>query len=300
MRSFQLFAKSKFTRESCSCRLFGLPKALCSSKLPTSRDVILSFNEQRRLIGKQSQKGNFDPPFAEIAVAVATQINQLYDQALIPCVSDERVLQMIQTLHDNYIIIKKYNLNLKSKISPGLQKKVDKFKSDSLKLFDISKCKCKTFDSCTCPKDKKVPLSVQAFLKDQRSERKCFIRSAFENETDSPLKNSQHSNYSEQSKQSETSQSSNSQDHYTASPASVKHSKIKFNKTSLIAQRYGVSARATAALASAALEDAGIISTTQKSEIADKNKIRRSIKKSYKYLEQNFTSNIVPVKAVFF
>ena len=85
--------------------------------------MIFIFNEDRSLIGKQFQKGNFDFPFSEIALAVATQIKQWYVPALIPCVSDERVLQMIKILHDNIVIIKKYNLNLNSKISPGLQKK---------------------------------------------------------------------------------------------------------------------------------------------------------------------------------
>ena len=92
-------SSSKFTVESCTCPLFGRPKQFRPRLLPTCKDVILYCIEKRRIFGRISN-GNREPKFSEIADSVATEILEFYKKCFIPHVSFERVLQLINKLHN--------------------------------------------------------------------------------------------------------------------------------------------------------------------------------------------------------
>ena len=55
-----------------------------------------------------------------------------------------------------------------------IQLKLESFKEEASKLFDIAACKCE-FQTCKREKSKKVPQREQAFLADQRGKRVMAI-----------------------------------------------------------------------------------------------------------------------------
>ena len=56
-------------------------------------------------------------------------------------------------------------------------------------LFDISACKCTNLESCSCDKNRKVPMKERNFLKDQRNDRSLFIGMLDQEETARLTKN---------------------------------------------------------------------------------------------------------------
>jgi hypothetical protein len=64
--------------------------------------------------------------------------------------------------------------------------------------------------------------------------------------------------------------------------------------------RYGVGLRATAAVATAALIDAGLISQEDPQLVIDKNKVRRAQGKAIKTLSANFDVECTSIECIFF
>ncbi|CAH1113874.1 unnamed protein product [Psylliodes chrysocephalus] len=56
------------------------------------------------------------------------------------------------------------------------------------KLFDVFSCKCEPISSCSCEKSRKVPPKEQAFLEDQRTNRKMALGPVDVKETERILK----------------------------------------------------------------------------------------------------------------
>lgn len=56
------------------------------------------------------------------------------------------------------------------------KERIEHFKRDARKLFDMAECKYSTFYTCTCPKEKKVPTEERNFLDDERKDRRLAIR----------------------------------------------------------------------------------------------------------------------------
>lgn len=292
---------SKFTLEKCICPLFGRPSNFRSTVLPTNKAIILCCNEERHSLGKSSRI-NKEPKFKVISENVAQKVIALYVNASIPHVSFNRVVQKINTLHEEYIKIKSYLNNLKKKESPALRQKIDDFKSKCEQLFDISSCKCKNFEDCDCSVNERVPSFAQKFLIDQRGERKSFLRrNIFEAQlsectvTLSPV--------AVQDEFSENTSCSSQHSQYTPefnlkTEKIFTQTRVSLPKTAEVSQRYGVSDRATAAIASAVLLDHGIITCDNNVNVLDRNKIRRSKRK----LNQSLIEEPIetPLKAVYF
>lgn len=81
---------------------------------------------------------------------------------------------MIRSYNEKYKSIQKY-FGVKKLTTSTLEAKLITFQNDTDKLFDISSCKCASFDKCSCPNTKKVPEIERSFLLDQRTLRKMFI-----------------------------------------------------------------------------------------------------------------------------
>ena len=296
---------SKFTIKDSWCPLFGKPRELRLTILPTYKDIILCCNEERRKIGRLSNNGKQEPKFSDIAEKVSVQVIGLYEKVFIPHVTNTRVLQLINSLHEDYRRIKIYLHNLTQKTSPALQIKIDNFKIKCEKLFDIACCKCKNFESCECPVTKRVPLNVQKFLLDQRNGRECRIRdnlTKFTCKKDVQPSDSQTSSDNFKSSQStyDSSQEFFDPGKNIKKEPIVKQARVNINNTVLVAQRYGLSDRATAAISTAVLVDHGIVSPADSSLVLDKNKIRRSKRRLNALLTQIFNNDLVPCKNLYF
>ena len=194
-----------------------------------------------------------------------------------------------------YEKLKKYPLARRS--GKTYKTRLEKFQNDIKLLFDLSFCKCKKFEACTCERSKKVPLLERSFLCDQRKERKMII-AGIDRKTTAKLKlrNQRRMKGAEQRIKSDTitrkedklritsssssengGASSSSEDFQIASTSAIKsrQSRMKLPKFTLLCDRVGVSDRAAAMLATAVMDDTGALQSQGPSAIVDRSKIRR-------------------------
>lgn len=68
--------------------------------------------------------------------------------------------------------------------------------------------------------------------------------------------------------------------HLELSQPSTSQMRVHLNKLALVCDRAGVSDRSAAMIASAVLQDVGIVNEKDKSKVIDRNKIRRARKKN--------------------
>lgn len=168
------------------------------------------------------------------------------------------------------------------------QKKIDSYKEKvqtirqtaKTSLFDIAACKCSSFDSCTCSKDKKVPIIERSFLLDQRTNRQVMIgthdhhatqkiQRPFERRMKVRKENVRHKVEPSVTRIIHTAsremRDSIGDRKPVPSTSAVQKTIVKYNTVSLpklasICDRYGVSNRSTAAIARAVLQDVGLVS----------------------------------------
>lgn len=299
-----------------TCPLFGPQKELSENKLPTYEDTIRHCFHVRSKLLIVTPGG--EPSFANIADKVASTIGSLYTTILIPIVSHTRIIQMLKAYNEKYKALmkpyqkRKNNENYKKQMNTFLEKA----KSD---LFDIASCKCNDFTSCGCEPAKKVPLEYWEFLADQRTKRLMSINSVqlsrgvkrkLDSEMDSDeqveLVLSQEMNQidissSEQmSSQDPPSQQSEFNVKLPLSAPSTSQMRVALPKTARMADRLGLSDRAVAALASAVLEDFGIITAEDKSMVIDRHKIRRERSKYRSQLQKPGSDEEVTIQGLYF
>lgn len=304
-------AQSKFvkTRQMSECPIFGKFSDLLEIELPTYESVMKCYCYIRHNLKIASEK---DPTVNEICDTLVPKIEQIWSRASIPVVSSKRILQMIRAYHG------KYRNLLKSKGRKGSDKfdcNLAKFRKEAERLFDIAACKCVNFNTCTCIKEKKVPVVEQEFLSDQRSNRKMVIgnidiattsalrkketrkskelqrivkfnQERTKNENVSEMVTSDNDSAEEQrcSLLEEANQPGPSNIHEEINlpgPSKLNEKKstqmrIKLPSVASIADRVGISDKAAAAIASAALQDLGVITEEDKTNIIDRMKIRRA------------------------
>ena len=98
---------SKVTRKSTNCVIFGQPKVLSSSTLPSCEDI-RACQFERNTILEISRK---EPAFSTICQLVATSVIKIWNSASIPTVSLKRVKDMINNYHQKF---KKFLYNYKA------------------------------------------------------------------------------------------------------------------------------------------------------------------------------------------
>lgn len=170
-------------------------------------------------------------------------------------------------------------------------------------LFDIAKCRCSNFRQCECSDEKKVPLSEQRFLIDQRNARKMSLKrnplllqsnqsfNSSEVENDS---NDSNISISTQKEFKSSSQSDENSNYVSANQIrainlrsrpiafsddnanSKRYNTLKLVEVAKVADRCNVSSRVAAQIATAALVDAGQISQNNKILVIDRMKVDRS------------------------
>lgn len=271
------------TRKCFKCPLLG---ELCDIKdnvLPTYEDVI-KYYEWTRREAKFNRSSHKEPTFLEIADIVAKKIEGIWIKASLPTVTHARVCQMLKSYHLKY----KNLLKSHPKIP---QKNIDEFQRNSKALFDICSCKCKDLNSCVCSKERKVPTNERIFLIDQRISRKMIIGNVDVTSTNQLRKSLKRKHIQQQTAQNKTtdhieepiellntSSSSITNDSDWDDPVVVVKvpttsqqvcSGINFSALSKTCDRFGISDRAGAAIASVVLQ------ATESAPVIDKNKLRR-------------------------
>ena len=165
---------SKVTRKSTNCVIFGQPKVLLSSTLPSYEDVIRACQFERITLLEISRK---EPDFSTICQLVATSVIKIWNSASIPTASLKRVKDMINNYHQKF---KYFLYNYKARADILLsQTKLSDFRSQSKMPF----CKCLDFSACSCVSAKKVPRKEREFLLDQRTNKKMIISGVHRHES---------------------------------------------------------------------------------------------------------------------
>ncbi|XP_050308327.1 uncharacterized protein LOC126744782 [Anthonomus grandis grandis] len=209
-------------------------------------------------------------------------------------VSHTRTIQILKTYHG------KCKNHIKS-LKRLTEEKKALFLRQSEVLFDICSCKCKDLlHLCKCSRESKVPKEEHAFLLDRRGERKMLIGGVDLVRTlelkkkldrkrkslkpfnklipscDQPQKEVSSSAFTDFEERYVSPVKHNVEDLPSTSQTSKKESvkRKRFPTLSKTADRYGVSDRAAAAIASAVLHD-----ISSDVEVIDKSKLRRERQK---------------------
>lgn len=321
----------KLTRSEFECPLFGPPKDLPVSKLPTYEDVLRCCFHEHYNIALETNK---TVSFSQVANIVAPKVKALYDTASIPTVTTYRIVQLISSYHDSYRKLMKSFKRDKEKET--FKKKVAEFKTKALLLFDMAACKCKmTYScscqkvpevcececpisiSCECEKAKKIPTLELKFMYFQRNLGKGKIGGVDVKETNKITK--RHERKLTEQKRSQPSCSKSVEMEFSSSEevdnemdenyeesepeAGTKppwQMRIKLENTALTCDRFGISDRAAAAVASSVLKDVGIVTNDDHSHVVDKSKIRREKKAKRRELQNQSIEERNPLQGLYF
>lgn len=143
---------SKNTRSAIECPIFGAPKDLVCSALPTLCDVIQYFLWIRHNLEKGRVNRNL--LVSETSEIVAQKVKEIWISASVPTVSHQRIVQLIKEYQKKRKdLLKPY---LQRKDVPSYKSKIEAFVRDSQRLFDFAACKCVEFERCSCLKPNKV------------------------------------------------------------------------------------------------------------------------------------------------
>jgi len=324
------------TRERLQCPVFGSPSRLSGVVLPTYENTMKYYISVKNNL-KSSCSGQ-EPSVADINEIVSREVEEIWSKASIPVVSHHRVLHMLRAYHDKYKKVLKPIKNKQRQNREKSQDNVNRFRNESKVLFDIAACKCKLFTTCTCAKDRKVPTSEQQFLCDQRNDRLMVISSIdrkaskkinekLKRKSEEQKRAAKYARSAEDGKNIITSYAtdvfdtseSSSEDDLPLSELRVRLSNVGTNSQPEIAStsgkktfrlskdmptlaracdRYGISDRSAAALASAVLQDFGLITESDSVNVVDRNKVRRSRHK--KRLELQESENYQALRSLYF
>lgn len=329
--------KNLLTRQVFHCPLFGTPKDFLTNKLPTGEDVLRCCSQERYNLALKVN--NKSVSFSQVASVVANKIIGFYQKASIPTVTDKRIVQLINALHDKYYSLRKSYTRDKNKDS--FKQKIDEFKQKCTLLFDVAACKCPIFINCICnkipdvckcditvncdcPKSNKIPaielrfvylLRVHGIGKigtvdlsetkklNKSLERRSRDNKSTMNHTSKPSCSHSKVNVVEADAEDQNtcSDNSNSDEDFTV-PKKVSSNnwqmRIRLKSTALLSDRYGVSDRATAAIASSVLHDFGLVTDSDVSHVVDKNKVRREKQNVRNTLSNK--SDEFPLKGLYF
>jgi hypothetical protein len=178
-------------------------------------------------------------------------------------------------------------------------------------LFDICTCKCQSRDICSCTKERKVPAREWDFLADQRNDREKVIGDvdkkvteawqvlqdkgdAFQNQVQQEedrcdevrtVRSKQIKEFLEYEKdENDNCQANEDEEYCLDDPPMMQINESTQNRLDLSffiseVDRFQISDRAAAALATGLLRDLGIVTDSDKTKVVDRYKIRRARKK---------------------
>ena len=296
-------SSSMRTRQLTEHSLYGFPCDLPRNVLPTNSNVARYF---LHLKSRPNESNN------DKYKLVAEGVMELWNAASIPTIQYQSIFKRVAKLLDDGSSL------CRSKSSCKLR---DKYVKSLPDLFDIAACSCPiTHDLrsaefnvvCTCSKDKKVPKQELPFLLDQRTCRKMFIggldiqttsilqkrqkRKLDDEERRKKVKQTEESackdnadhesteNSQSDKESSDHDKSDNDGDNIYICSSSTSQMRTPLSNLAMEAERFGISDRAAASLASAVLVDFGIITKEDASCVIDRSKVRRERSKLRKLL----------------
>lgn len=306
------------TRQLTRHAIFGDSCDLPQNVLPTNLQVakrFLQLKERRNDCNKDKYK------------TVADDVVGLWDKASIPTIQNQSVVKRVEVLITTGAEL------CRSKSS--CKRKAD-FQSNLDSLFDIAACKClmsyndstkEVTLSCKCPRESKVPQMEQLFLLDQRNSRRMFIGGVDVVATTSLQRRLKRKNdnkerlstyrpgeaeklrlhmldasktYSSEDDNDDSEKHLSDSDFLPTTSAEAGQMRIPLQNLAKEADRYGISDRATASLATAVLIDFGIITKDDQSLVIDKNKVRRERIKLRKTLHKDVRQTSESITAIYF
>lgn len=230
---------------------------------------------------------------------VLKKIINIWKIACIPILTAKRIKDLLSGWWKKFKNATKQHKPRKD--TPNLKNKLDLFYEKCNKLFDICSCKCKILNNrCSCVKDRKVPVIKQAFLFDQRNDRKMFITNIDCTTTNAIIR--KEAGEIVRSASSCTKQRNpiprTTSDNDSISLNIVKRNNILIPTLAETLDRCGVSDRKGAMIATAVLKDVGIVHTGDLSLVIDQSKVRRA---RIKLRSQNVIQNKnISINGLFF
>lgn len=300
-------------RSRSKCPIFVSGKELPKNALPTYEDVIRYFlfltkntSSQRDLVKNTSE-------------IIATEIASIWRKASIPTSGHRAIVIRLHSYHNKYrSILKPYHGR---KEDENYIRKLEEFKKNSKKLFDIASCKCLSFAICSCEIGRKVPIEERDFLTDQRTERNMIIggidsktskqinkkimrrtirklretpqlkNAAPINKETPVLSNSSNKTISREIQKISAESATLTKPPIPASPSFSVLPELPYVAVARTLDRFGISDRAGAAIVSATLQDIGMITKESAINVVDRSKIRRVRAKTRSTaIETQFTS----------
>ena len=317
-------SRLKIQRKPPECPIFGAVKRMKLDVLPTIRNILEDYQWIRLDLRKHPDR---EPKVTEIISVLVQKITDIWSRASIPTVTVQRITKLLNTYHDEYLKLIRYPA---SKRGDSYKLKVKEFTDMTTdKLFDIASCKCLDSASCKCSKDRKVPMDEREFLQDQRTVRHMMIGSIDRPKTRTLKLRAQRRDHEAMRLTASTStatvpkasedldQSSDCasmddgnvaetlpEDSEYKNKDSVKpqscQQRRRLTTTARASERYGISDRAAADIASSVLADYGIVTTDDKSEVIDRSKLRRERKKLRLELSTEAANSMTSLRGVYF
>ena len=105
-------------------------------------------------------------PQSSIFHAVATEVRDMWKDEGIPTYDQKYVVKRLKVEYSAY-----QNTNRKPKSKRQSGSSGTRFSQ----LFDIARCKCKSYAACSCSKDCKIPENEWTFIQDQRGNRRLSL-----------------------------------------------------------------------------------------------------------------------------
>lgn len=288
------------TRKDSSCPVFGGPENLKDNVLPTYKDIIKGYLWVRNdLMWLSNGK---DPSVKDICEIIANDVIKLWNKASIPIISRKQIISRLTHYYHKYKQMKKYRV---------AKNKTEFYEDATRNLFDIATCKCIWAEFCKC--STKIPKNELEFLKDQRGSRKMYIGSidigttkvlerrqlrlktknkflqkqsvlqtlSISPETIMTADTSDDSISLSDSNKDPDFHTTLTSDAPLPSTSKIQPNQMRHRLENLATacDRTGVSDRSASIIASAVLQDVGLISKRDSSKVIDRSKLRRERRK---------------------
>uniref|UniRef100_A0A6P7HAI7 Uncharacterized protein LOC114349502 n=1 Tax=Diabrotica virgifera virgifera TaxID=50390 RepID=A0A6P7HAI7_DIAVI len=269
-------------------RIIGSDKQFSDTMLPTIIDVMRHYNYVWHDL--QLKENGKNPDFSRAAEETLDKVQLIWRKASIPMISYKTMRYILKRSLDE---MKALNKSFeRDQHKQTFSSHLSKFLEKSGKLFDVCTCKCSDLNSCSCVREKKVPVMEREFLIDQRTVRQMMIgnidlKSTAQNKKRIIRKEKETMKRQEKEEKEKKEVDDNldfphdtdetvlpqipSQNNTTE----TEQTRINIGTFARTCNKYGIPDRPAAALASALLKDMGIKETSQSSPVFDKNKVRR-------------------------
>lgn len=331
--------KAVITRQVFDCPIFGSPKDLPNNKLPTGEEVLRSCFQERYSVALEINNISVSfKQVAQTVTNKLIGLYQRSSIPTVTDKRVTQLVTALYDKYSNFKRSYNRDRNkesFKKKVNDFKQKCSLIFDISACKCtitVDCTchktpqLCQCEIKIDCSCERSKKIPLIELRFLYLTRVHGIGKIGSLDRNETKKRTKSMErkvrdnHLNLPDLSKPSCSYSDTilaDTDDDYHCITDSDNNSDSDFNdgeiksrkpgwqmrvnlkSTAILSARYGVSDRATAAIASSVLHDLGVVTDSDPSHVVDKNKIRRE-KQSVKIELCSKSAATLPLLGLYF